>query len=514
MTENPETTPEEQVEIIRCHLDVTMLLRSKQRLYGVQNGEYLRYAQYCTRRIARLRHLLHLTGGPKFELGPEVMHNKEHLELLCLIADCAWARYRDLKTSQNGQVPKKRAHHAMRRLRKCQKWWKLTQQCAQVFGDERTQLEVDTFSNLVNANFLFEKGQWADSLQTFLNVSSVFEDLKAHSEDKIFSQYCQEELDDIAPLIEYCKFSLGSDDLTQITPQLRDKVRNISTLSTSAPAQQTISEITFHGESIPVNQESLRSKLSLVVDLIDDSSKSDGSNLSLYDRLIAEAHSCRTFVKGLLQKSESEDLIKIDKFLMFNSFIATVERSRAILSTCSTPSEAADFTSRTYARILEIKPQFGDDVSISALEKAWHACKDYRLALALMVPGTRPHGEIEAVVLLERAAEIVAEALAIEFCDPPQLRPWIEKIQQEIRVEHIKAAAAAAGVKANVVDEDKTFLDDLESYNGCAELVTVPPKPRTITPKPFIFDLAKEYIEYPDMKNKLQKKGWARLKFW
>jgi hypothetical protein len=56
------------------------------------------------------------------------------------------------------------------------------------------------------------------------------------------------------------------------------------------------------------------------------------------------------------------------------------------------------------------------------------------------------------------------------------------------------------------------FLDDMDSYSACATLVEVPPQPRLITPKPLIFNLAEDFLEYPSLEKKTSKKGW--FKFW
>ena len=239
--------------------------------------------------------------------------------------------------------------------------------------------------------------------------------------------------------------------------------------------------------------------------------------------MIAEAHSCRTLVKTQIQKApDSTDLPQIDRFLMFNSFVATLERSRALLTQCSTSSEAADFASRTYTRIAEIKPQFGDDLSINALELTWHACKNYNLGIALLSTGDPSSQKLRAIqsyTILDKAKQYIGDAMGIingqEIMDPPQLKGWAEQLQKEIREARIKAAASAKGIKEKIEEGDEPFLDDLDSYKNCQNLVTVPPDPRIITPKPLTFDLARDYIDYPDIKSKVEKKGWgARLKFW
>ena len=84
----------------KVNIDVTLLLRGKQRLYGVKNNEYERYAQYCSRRVVRLTRLLKKREdcvemkGPKFNLSADINQNAEHMQIVLFKADGAWARYR------------------------------------------------------------------------------------------------------------------------------------------------------------------------------------------------------------------------------------------------------------------------------------------------------------------------------------------------------------------------------------------------------------------------------------
>jgi len=501
--------PSEIIEIKRCHVDVIKLLKGKQRVYGVHDGQFLRYAQYCTNRTARLRSLLGIKGGKGCDLSPGVFQNAEHLQIVLFTADCAWARYRDLK---NSATSAKRRQHALSRLRKCQKWWKLAQECATTFSDESTQLEVDAFTTYARATLDLELGKWEESLREYSEVKAVLSELSA-TNDTILSNQCKEIIEDIAPLLVFCRYNLGQSDTGSIDIEIREKVRAIKSLGSSGPVNRQLTELQWRGKVYPVAHEGLKTRLSSIVEMIQDIHKSDADanlRITLYDRIIAESHGSRQLVQTLIQKSDSEDLRQIDLYLKWNSFIATIERSSTIIDTYTSPSERAEFAGRTHARIIEVKSQFENEPAIEALEKIWRSIKVINIA--------QTKSGAEQVAMYERAKAYSSSALKIinaeSIIDPPELKSMAENILKTAREQKINAIAKTYPAPQKDIAE-KAFLEDLTNYQPCSTLVQVPPEPKTVIPKPIIFDVAADFIQYPNIANKLQKKGWtSRLKFW
>ncbi|KAH0794326.1 signal recognition particle subunit SRP68-like [Histomonas meleagridis] len=502
----------------KVHIDVTILIRKKQRLYGVPNGEFLRYAQYCTRRIARLTKLLRKNPevegmkGPKFDLSPEKNQNLEHMEIVIYNAERAYARYRYLKNTAEGNA--RRNAHALRRLIKCQKLWQQAHDCAVAFCTQRTQLEIDAFQNNAKATLQLEKGEWANALDTFTQVSEVFTEIMNSSTDTTLKSYCNDIVNDIEPLLEFCRFNLGQSASTHINAELREKVRGMFSIDTEKTASvRRITELKWHGKTVSIVHDGLCHKLATVADLVEDSNREDidyDFRMTIFDRLIAESHGVRQLVKSISQKSDSEDLRTIDYYLMWNSFIATIARSQLLLDSLTKPSERAEFASRTYSRIQEVKNQFDNDPAVMSLEMIWRALKVMNIALTKIGP--------ESACLLDRASSYCGNAVSTitseNVTDPPYLRKYANDLLMKIRKAKIEAIVAMTNDKKNDGVEEKLFVEDTESFAPCKQLVEMPPKPRTITPKGMIFDLIGDYLEYPSLESKF-KKSWAnRLKFW
>jgi signal recognition particle subunit SRP68 len=205
-------------------VDVTVLLHTKRRAYGVPNSEFLKYAEYCTRRISRLRHFMRKSPGcvgmkgPKFDLSPELNQNVEHMHIVLFTADGTWARYRHLSYEHSKDASDKPARraHALSRLRKCQKWWQLAHDCATTFCSAATQLEVQAHQLFARGYLQLELAEWQNALATFSDVSATFAAMSDVSHDATFAGFVTEIQSDIAPLLEFCRFNLNDGDAEHI----------------------------------------------------------------------------------------------------------------------------------------------------------------------------------------------------------------------------------------------------------------------------------------------------------
>ena len=513
----------------KIHVDVTLLLRGKQRLYGVRSNEYERYAQYCSRRISRLTRLLKKREGvqgmqgPSHDLSPSVNQCLEHILIVLFKADGAMARYRFLKNTAEKQG---RRHHAVMRLKKCLKWWNLAIECSAAFCSERTQLEVGAFKDYAIATYELEVGNWSNALKTFTNVTDIFLSIHNASPDPTLKTFCGEILDDIAPLIEYCKFNLGQTDGQHIDAATREKIRNIYDQGTTTIGAQTLAELNWRNKTVPIVHDGLKSKMASIVDLVTDIHKErnvenmDKSErekeaqlmMKLFDRLLMEAHSARQTIRSLSSKGESDELKFLDQYLDWNSYIATLERSRVLLDSQNTASQKADLAARTFNRISDNKSKYDGDGAIEALMHLWHALKVLYIS--------EPLTDNKAVGLLDRAKNYAANALDIiskeNINDPPGLKGWAEKISMEIRKQKIIKIGLSTGVETTIKANHSSFLEDQNSYSSCSTIVQIPPLPKPITPKGMIFNNARDdYLDYPNIDAKNAKKNWSNfLKFW
>ena len=106
-------------------LEIFNLIKSSHAQHGLRHGDYVRYRQYCTRRLHRLRKAVGLMQGKgRFQrrtLEPHMVKEEKHLMLPLYMAERAWSYAMALKRENTSAEPRPR-FHLQHRLNKAAKW--------------------------------------------------------------------------------------------------------------------------------------------------------------------------------------------------------------------------------------------------------------------------------------------------------------------------------------------------------------------------------------------------------
>ena len=129
-------------------LDLFDLVRSSRNAHGLRHGDYLRYRQYCSRRLLRLRRSLKLTHGKgRYKPQPlelRMVRDPKHLMLPLFCCERAWAYAMQVKRENTAQEPRPR-FHLLQRLNKAAKWSVVLSKLCAERGDKRTALEAEAY---------------------------------------------------------------------------------------------------------------------------------------------------------------------------------------------------------------------------------------------------------------------------------------------------------------------------------------------------------------------------------
>ena len=104
----PDAEPEEDEGPLEdVSLDLFDLVRSSRNAHGLRHGDYLRYRQYCSRRLLRLRRSLKLTHGKgRYKPQPlelRMVRDPKHLMLPLFCCERAWAYAMQVKRENTAQ---------------------------------------------------------------------------------------------------------------------------------------------------------------------------------------------------------------------------------------------------------------------------------------------------------------------------------------------------------------------------------------------------------------------------
>jgi hypothetical protein len=213
MSTQTSTTP--------LHFEVLKYLKTIQSRHGIAEEQHIRYRQYCTRRLHRVRTnsaiKLPLKAGKKYTktvITPQIAKTTDHLVIPLLLAERAWAYANEDQVNlesplddNNGRDENFLRRHVTTRFRKSVQHAKEFETlCVQV-GDSYTQLQAHFYSEWlqgVSAIGTNSLEQAHKSFTTCKNILTGLLDLK----DAELTAICMERLGSINSYLSFCNSRL------------------------------------------------------------------------------------------------------------------------------------------------------------------------------------------------------------------------------------------------------------------------------------------------------------------
>jgi len=252
------------------HHSVLETIKLSQSQNGLRHGDYMRYRQYCTRRIARLRKSLKMQCGKKSfrknVVEAQDVTNERFLLIPLMDAERAWSYAMDLKESVSEENSRPR-FHCVKRLQRAVSHAKHLEELCHLLGDTRTELESEAYRAFLEGTLLLEKESYPDALKQFAKAKAIFTQLSKVS-DPEQKGLCNEKVAQIEPNIRYCTYvlkriegSVDSDllkDLQAGTNEiLQSKLESILVEQSKAQADG-LSVITWRETKVPIKNEKVR----------------------------------------------------------------------------------------------------------------------------------------------------------------------------------------------------------------------------------------------------------------
>jgi tetratricopeptide (TPR) repeat protein len=193
-------------------LEIFNVVKSSHAQHGLRHGDYVRYRQYCSRRLHRMRKAAgFLHGGTKGRyvkkvLEPHMIKDGRHLMLPLYAAERAWSYAMALKRENTAQEPRPR-FHLLHRLKKAAKWSAALSALCATRGDKRTALEAEAYCGFMHGNMHLEREQWALALKHLRRTRTICTELcRVSMADQVhlYKQITEE----VEPSIRFCVYNL------------------------------------------------------------------------------------------------------------------------------------------------------------------------------------------------------------------------------------------------------------------------------------------------------------------
>lgn len=544
-------------------VEILKLIKEAQQQHGLRHGDYQRYRGYCTRRIRRLRKVLHVTQGDKRhfkkkEITEEMIKDEKYLHIPLMMAERAWGYAMQLRQEANTEPRKK--FHLISRLRKAASYsLQLQKLCESPKYDARTKLEAQAYVAWIHGSLHFELQLWKPAMENLKKAQMVYEKLSSalSEEDQVVYKQRVEEL---SPSLRYCAYNIGDesaiDDLLKMRSHGQgDLLANLDSLiaQTRERRAEVFHEVEWRGKSFSVRPERVRlfliseqelgstleraedttAKITLLEnflmeckDAISAAKDEQKTELSTKGRPQGGVPSSSQYLLSYLTHIRLTRTIQRNLLMIESTKVALANKNENIVDNKKVRPQ--DLT-RLYEIILqnlnELQQLSGleDDEQyqkeLDAKLTFYKAFRCFYIAQSLISLRRWQ----DAMALFKRAESYVNEGLNNKYLDS-ETKKELPRLKKEIEGEEFSAHAYSVLQGETEVDENgiiigvkpgtrtkKPLVDRLGEYREDPSLVTrtpnvckLPPDMRPIPCKPLFFDLAYNFVEFPSLEEKME----------
>lgn len=505
--------------------------KEQQSANGLRHNDHLRYRQYCTRRLRRLRNTLRWKNGKgrgKQVVFPPDFQDPRFLEFPLVCAERAWSYgvqlKTDLSTAQNWQ-PRWRLH-SIRRFTKAAKWAEFLEAQCKRHGDQRTQREAEAYTAFMAGTLLLEKEEWEEALSNFKRCKKVCEHLALASdqaESALFKSHAQL----LKPCIRECKYNLGQQD--------DDEDEDV--VAKTSQGSKDFSGLSYRGQGLTSPPEKIKAQLlkclaSSSAIKVGEETEDSATVIDKYGALSAEfgdtlkdIHTDMIHLNdkdGESQGPSEGEWQLLEAFARELNICMNVERNLILLWNLMTKLDGLEELSTTKSRnscrpeegmrycdllkedinnLLEL-PETSSTISqtLDVYITVALNCRCFFLALCHSLTGKT----LESAALLDMLSSRMDDLVLEAALDEPlgRLHTLFQRIVDSMpnRVSQWRCRGLAAlCLKAPKVKDQESEAASAGS--------AFPPRVKDIPCKPLLFDLAFPCIEPPDFEEILPKKG-------
>ncbi|KAI8635959.1 hypothetical protein BD408DRAFT_426909 [Parasitella parasitica] len=534
-------------------VDVLGLINESRMTYGLRHQDYQRYREYCTNRIRRLRQILKLTQSNNKTSNvrkpfPQEFNDARFLHLGVYESERAWAFAMELKQEGANSMETRHRHHLIKRLKRAsQHAQALSTQSQEQSVDFRTVLDIKAYASLMKGYLCFEQQQWQEAMGQFIESRAVYEKFAKTNSTAEQEALCYSAIDDIDPNIRFCAYKLQSSDGQDINgiigkhqnpsmEQLKEQLAKIGEDKSSK--HQSLKTLTWRDKEFTIKNQTLAQA---VLKAQDARASIQTSDASAFDAVLSAWTEADKFAKKALKEDNeatakvtssksakaTEDLNNLFTYIEYNLFGSSIERNVCLVESAEKKPQQAvklyDDILKNIEYIWEL-PHVKDDMSLdgelNVLSLFYKGCRCVQVASAYNDMKKTP----ESLAIYQKGQTYVVQAKQAlsqirSFAQDALLKVNdgdLGDLEQRIRSGTWKSRAAwylengsgdsdeqQVSQKMQQLDLStaETLLEHLDDYPSSISpenLVDFPPKFQPVACKPFYFDLAANFVKYPD----------------
>ncbi|KAL4709872.1 hypothetical protein ACJJTC_003835 [Scirpophaga incertulas] len=541
-------------------LEIFRLTKDAQQQHGLRHGDYQRYRGYCSRRIRRLRKVLKIPQANRrhyrrrdITANHLTAANAENrlLYVPLLQAERAWAHAMQLRQEANTE-PRKKFHLISRLKKACSHAQNLLVLCEQSgVCDARTQLEAGAYAAWLSGALLLELQQWRPAAESLRRAQLVLDKLCAALPDDERLVYTQKS-EELKPSLRYCAYNIGDETAAGDLVEMRSKglIDNLDSLMAQAKESRSgvMHEVEWRGRRVTVKPEKVRLFLIALQDY--DASVANAQTvegkISILENILMDCKDAISAIKDEIkndpkfksastQEAQLSGINYLLSYLLYLRLMRTIDRNNLLVQQAeearknNAQIDGKKVRPHDLTRLYEIivqnftelqqLPGFENDAAyqkeVEIQMKAYRAFRCFYIAQVLT--GLRRFKE--ALAMLERSDSYVDESLKSKLKDK-QLINKLNMLKKDIESCNFEVHADSVLEDDDEQDDDnkygsrpykdkKPLVDRLDEYREDTQVLTknpnifkIPPQMEAIPCKPLFFDLACNFVEFPNLDDK------------
>jgi len=493
-------------------LDIVATVKTAQTQNGLRHSDYQRYRRYCTKKIRRLhKNTKFLFGRGKYVHKPitlDLCQDPRYIHMLLLNAERSWSHAMQLRQLASVNASGKARRHLKKRLVKAVRWSEQLESVANSVADVKTSLEAQAYKSTMAGNFALEQKDWPRALFNFETAREVYEKLSLAA-DSIQAVAYTEKQAALQPLIRYCEnySQLTPEDLIQMkaSNSAESEVLNAQIESLLAESRQrkleSASYLEIRGRTFNITNEKVRLSLQkaeealIAVDSSENKLDLYSEAFSHYDEAVRSVKKVRDEKKAKDEVGEAEVWTQLMESINDLKKSRVVDRNFVIVQQAEAKFECEIDNALRGQRVKLNRPQEMVKVYDNLLGSIRTLENDPR---EMLIRGKRAY--YMSLVHLYNGKLVDAYAL---------LQRVIELGYQDDKVQSL-------GYKLQAAIALRAQPPDLTALTITEEQSNFPPTMQPLVCKPVFYDLAWEWLEYPDISKRATSQGffsktWSRF---
>ncbi|KAI9358479.1 hypothetical protein BD770DRAFT_410284 [Pilaira anomala] len=494
-------------------MDVLGLINSSRMTYGLRHEDYQRYREYCTNRIHRLRQILKLTQANNKKVNvqkslPQEINDVRYLHLYVYESERAWSFAMELKQESANSMDTRQRHHVVKRLKKASQYaQQLYTLCENQTVEIRTVLDAKAYATLMKGYLLLEQQNWQEALYKLVESRTIYEKFAQMNSNAEQEALCYSAIDKIDPNIRFCLYKIGKNNsIEQIAEEYQSKELEAQISAMGQNKKETVQKsMNWRDKQFTIKSEPL-------VNAIDKKDWVEAEKL--IKKALKEDKEATAKITSSKSAKATEDLNNIFTFVEYSLFATNIQRNLELVKNVEKPQQAV----KLYDDILKNTehiwglPNVRDDISFDNEL----TCRCVQVALSYI----NLKKTLESLAIYDRAQIYIVQAKQAlaqtkSFSQDSLLKineDDLSTLENTVRTGIWKSRAAwflENGQDEEKMTEDMSQLNlnadalitNLDAYPNAINsnhLVDFPPKFEPVACKPFYFDLAANFVKYPE----------------